>query len=161
MPSDPDTIAKLDELMAAIRGYPDPRRAADEWKQVYRLLQKSGLPAGRVTHVVGMRDLAALSAMVDALRAPADAAAPLEPGTEIPDAETCRRALRTFRKRLSLTRLDDESRISSHNPLSKGEPSRITAMEPPNEYPPAVWRELIRQGKLRDIGHGFLELTDQ
>ena len=35
-----------------------------------------------------------------------------------PSAETCKRAMRAFRKRLAFTRLDDASRFSRHDPLS-------------------------------------------
>ncbi|KKK58395.1 hypothetical protein LCGC14_3044880, partial [marine sediment metagenome] len=76
MASDPTTVTKLDELMAAIQGYDDPRRAAGEWKQVYRLLQNTELPPGRVTGVVGMRDMPGLAALIDQLRAPVPTARP-------------------------------------------------------------------------------------
>jgi hypothetical protein len=159
MTSDPTTVTKLDELMTAIRGYDDPRRAAGEWKQVYNLLQKTDLPSVRVTHVVGMRDVAGLTELIDQLRAPAAAVAP--PQADAPDAETCRRAMRAFRKRLALTRLDDESQISSHSSLSKGADSRVAAIIPPREWPESVWQELGRQGRLRYIGDGFYELPKQ
>ena len=159
MASAPTTVTKLDELMTAIRGYDDPRQAAGEWKQVYKLLQETDLPAARVTHVVGMRDVAGLTELIDQLRAPAAAVAP--PQADAPDAETCRRALRAFRKRLALTRLDDESKISSHSPLSKGADSRIAAIIPPMEWPESVWQELAGQGRLRYIGDGFYELPKQ
>jgi len=156
----PTTVAKLDELMTAIRGYDDARRAAGEWKQVYKLLQKTDLPAARVTHVVGMRDVAGLTELIDQLRAPAAAVAP--PQADAPDADTCRRALRAFRKRLALTRLDDESHISSHSSLSKGADSRVAAaIVPPVEWPESVWQELARQGRLRYIGGGLYELPKQ
>lgn len=156
----PTTVAKLDELMTAIRGYDDARRAAGEWKQVYKLLQKTDLPAARVTHVVGMRDVAGLTELIHQLRAPAAAVAP--PQADAPDAETCRRALRAFRKRLALTRLDDESHISSHSSLSKGADSGVTAaIIPPRKWPESVWQELARQGRLRYIGDGFYELPKQ
>jgi hypothetical protein len=151
MTSDPTTLAKLDELLAALRGYDDPRRAAGEWKQVYKLLQKTDLPAGRVTGVVGMRDVAGLAALIDQLRAPAAA-------VEAPDAETCRKALQAFRKRLSLTVLDEQSKLG-HSPLTKGADSGVpAALVPPKEWPESVWQELVRQGRLRYIGHGFYEL---
>jgi hypothetical protein len=155
MTSDPTTVTKLDELMTAIRGYDDPRRAADEWKQVYKLLQKTELPPGRVAHVVGMRDVAGLAALIDQLRVPA-AAAP----ADAPSEETCRKAMRAFRKRLSLTILDEESKLG-HSPLSKGSDASIAAIVPPSEWPESVWQELIRQGKLRYIGHGLYERTKQ
>jgi len=157
MPTDPTIGTKLDELLAAIRGHDDPRRAATEWKQAYRLLQKTDLPAGRVGSVVGRRDVDGLVALIDQLRAPAST----PPSTaEAPDLETCNRALRAFRKRLQLTRLDDESQISSRNPLTKGEGSRITSIMPPDGFPPSVWPQLVRQNKLRPAGHGFYELVE-
>ena len=67
-------------------------------------------------------------------------------------------ALKAYRKRLKLARLDDES-SASRNPLSKGEASGITGVKPPEQYPREVWDMLIAQGKLRDAGHGLLELT--
>jgi hypothetical protein len=156
MASDPTTMTKLDELLTAIRGYADPRRAGPEWKQVYKLLQKTGLPSVRVTHVVGMRDVVGLAELIDQLRAPA-AIAPQE---DAPTPETCRQALRAFRRRQSLTQLDDESKLG-RGPLSKGADSRLAAVTPPREWPESVWQELVRQGRLRYIGHGLYELTKQ
>ncbi|HUS59198.1 MAG TPA: hypothetical protein VM141_11140 [Planctomycetota bacterium] len=155
MAIDPAAVAKLDELLNAIRKYDDPRRASGEWKQTYKLLQHTDLPPAAVTHVVGTRDVVRLAELLDQLRSPA---APVAPQPDVPDPETCKRALRAFRKRLALTRLDDESRISSHSPLSKGSDSPTAGIIPPNEWPEAVWQELARQGKLRHIGHGFYEL---
>jgi len=154
MTSDPTIVTQLEELMTAIRGYDDPRRAAGEWKQVYRLLQNTELPPGRVTGVVGMRDVAGLAALIDELRAPAPAAP-----ADVPSKETCRKALQAFRKRLSLTILDEESKLG-RGPLSKGADA-VAAIVPPSEWPESVWHELVRQGKLRCIGHGLYELTKQ
>ena len=152
MSSDSDVVAKLEELVAAIGGYDDPRRASAEWRQVYKLLGKTDVPTGRVTAVVGMRDVAGLSEILDQLRAPeADSAAP--PG-DAPSPEDCKRALRAFRKRLAVTVLDEESKLG-RGPLTKGASHDASAIVPPNEWPDAVWQELVRQGKLRYIGHGF------
>ena len=153
MTTDPAALTRLDELLTAIRGYGDPRRAADEWKQVYRLLQKTDLPPGRATGVVGMRDVAALAALIEQLRAPAP-----PPVADVPSEDTCRKALGAFRKRLSLTMLDEESKLG-RGPLSKGAGGGVAAIVPPSEWPDAVWQELVRQGKLRCIGHGLYELT--
>ncbi|HUT00863.1 MAG TPA: hypothetical protein VM031_00300 [Phycisphaerae bacterium] len=155
MTSDPTAVTELDELMTAIRGYDDPRRAAGEWKKVYRLLQKTDLPAGRVTGVVGMRDLAGLAELIDRLRDPEASAGPAD--ADEPDPEICKRALRAFRKRLALTRLDEESKLG-RGPLSKGSDPSRAAITPPTEWPDAVWQALTRQGKLRSIGHGLYEL---
>jgi len=154
MSDDSTVLAKLEEVIAAIGGYDDPRRASAEWKQAYRLLQEANLPPARVGHVVGMRDLAGLGELVEQLRSPAAEA----PAGDKPDADTCRRALKAFRKRLSLTVLDEESKLG-HGPLSKGSDASVAAIVPPDEWPAAVWDELVSQGKLRYIGHGFYELA--
>ncbi len=58
---------------------------------------------------------------------------------------------------MALTRLDDESRLG-HSPLSKGEASSVTAISPPVEFPQPVWDELVRQGRLKSLGHGLYQL---
>ncbi len=158
MTDDPTTVAKLDELLTAIRGYDDPRRAGTEWKQVYKLLQKAGLPAGRLSGVVGMRDVAGLVELIDQLRSPTAAASAAEAAEAAAiDPDTCKRAMKAFRKRQALTRLDDESKLG-RGPLSKGPDDSFAAIVPPHEWPEPVWQELVRQGKLRYLSQGFYEL---
>ena len=152
MTCDPTTLAALDKLLAAIRAYDNPRRATDEWKQVYRLLQKTSLPADHVANVVGMRDAAGLTGLLDALRSPAPAAAL----PDVPGGDVCAKALQAFRKRFSLTVLDEESKLG-RNPLTKGAKSGVAGIAPPSEWPEPVWQELVRQGKLRYIGRGLYE----
>ena len=160
MTGDPAVVAKLEELLAAIRAVPDPRRASLEWKQVHRLLEKTDLPAAGAAHVVGMRDVAALAGLIDQLRTPAAAAGEAPAPADVPDAETCRQALKAFRKRLAITKLDEESQLS-RSPLSKGTDWRaVAAIELPGEFPDAVWLELVRQGKLRPLGHGLYSLGE-
>ena len=71
--------------------------------------------------------------------------------------EVLRNALKAFKKRLKLARLDDDSRLG-HGPFSKGAQG-LCAITPPNQYPREVWEELVRQGKLRSAGHGLYELV--
>ena len=66
--------------------------------------------------------------------------------------------MKAYRKRLKLVRLDDES-SGSRNPLSKGEASGILGVKPPEQYAPEIWAALVRQGRLKDGGHGLLELA--
>jgi hypothetical protein len=75
------------------------------------------------------------------------------------DREILKLALKAFRKRLKLARLDDES-SSGRNPLSKGEHSSILGVKAPEGFARAIWDALIRQGKLRDAGYGLLELVE-
>ncbi len=153
MSTDPAALAKLVELLAAIRGRGDPRRAADEWKQAYRLLQKTALPADRIADVVGMRDVDGLAGLIEELRNPV-AAGP----SEAPSEEVCVRALQAFTKRFTLMVLDEESKLG-RNPLTKGAASGIAGIAPPSGWPEAVWRELVRQGRLRYVGHGLYQLA--
>ena len=82
------------------------------------------------------------------------------PQSELPSAQDLKAALKAFRKRLKLTRLDAESNISG-GPLSSGRSSDIVAISPPNQFSQIVWDELVRQGKLKYVGHGMYELVEQ
>ena len=73
--------------------------------------------------------------------------------------EELRLAMKAFRKRLKLTKLDDESRIG-HGPMSGGGKSGVVAITPPSQFPKDVWEELTEQGKLKRAGRGIYELVD-
>ncbi len=73
--------------------------------------------------------------------------------------ETVKRAMKAFRKRLKVTRLDEESRIGG-NPLTKGEESTIIGVVPPPHYPAEIWDELVELGRLRKASGGVYELMD-
>ena len=77
-----------------------------------------------------------------------------------PTAQELKQALKAFKKRLKLTQLDEDSRLG-RNPLTGGQRSAIVAMTPPNQFPQAVWDELVRQGKLKKAGHGMYELVQE
>ncbi|MEW6249062.1 MAG: hypothetical protein AB1716_00315 [Planctomycetota bacterium] len=92
-----------------------------------------------------------------------DTPAPGEPGAAAPggfDPAQLKSALKAFKKRLKLARLDDESRLG-HGATSSGGRSGIMAIQPPAQFPQAVWDELARQGKLRRAGQGLYELPDE
>ena len=76
-----------------------------------------------------------------------------------PTPEQLRNALKAFKKRLKLTRLDDESSLG-HGPMSGGKSSGIVAIMPPNQYPRVVWDELVKQGKLKYAGQGLYQLAN-
>ncbi len=77
-----------------------------------------------------------------------------------PSPEELKRAFKAFKKRLKLTRLDAESSLGG-GPLSGGRDSAIVAITPPDQFPPAVWEELVRQGKLRRMGRGTYGLAGE
>jgi len=69
-----------------------------------------------------------------------------------------KQAMKAFKKRLKLTRLDEESSLGG-GPFSSGRASGIVAIQPPNQYPREVWEKLVEQGRLRRAGGGMYELT--
>jgi hypothetical protein len=76
-----------------------------------------------------------------------------------PTSEQLKHAFKAFRKRLKLTRLDDESKVT-RRPVTGGKGSGIVAIAPPAEFPQTVWDELVKQGKLKYAGHGLYELAE-
>lgn len=75
-----------------------------------------------------------------------------------PSPETLKTAYKAFKRRLKLTQLDDASRIG-RGPMSSGQGSSVAGITPPNQYPTAVWEELVKQGKLKRAGQGLYSLS--
>jgi hypothetical protein len=80
------------------------------------------------------------------------------PQPPAPTPQELKAAMKAFRKRLKLTCLDDQSRIGV-GPMSSGRRSGIVGITPPDQFPQAVWEELVRQGKLKRAGSGLYELS--
>lgn len=78
--------------------------------------------------------------------------------SDSPTPEVLRKALKAFKKRLKLARLDDESSLG-HGPMSSGRSSGIVAVMAPNQYPKAIWDKLVEQGRLKYSGQGLYELV--
>ena len=78
--------------------------------------------------------------------------------SDSPSTEELRRALKAFKKRLKLARLDDESALG-HGPMSSGRDSGIVAVRPPTQYPKPVWDKLVEQGRLKYAGQGLYQLV--
>ena len=76
---------------------------------------------------------------------------------DAPSPEQLKLALKAFKKRLKLTRLDSESKLGV-GPMSSGPGWGIVGITPPDQYPRAVWEELVKQGKLKHAGHGMYSL---
>jgi hypothetical protein len=81
---------------------------------------------------------------------------PLQPPSDPLSREGLKIALKAFNKRLRLTQLDEESKLG-HGAMTGGAKSRISGVRPPDQFPQAVWDELVKQGKLRYIGQGLYE----
>ncbi|MHC5040471.1 MAG: hypothetical protein ACYTHM_24430 [Planctomycetota bacterium] len=69
-----------------------------------------------------------------------------------------KKALRAFKKRLKLQRLDQESGLAG-GPCSSGRSSSIVAIRPPNQFSREVWDKLVEMGKLTTEGNGLYGLV--
>ena len=76
------------------------------------------------------------------------------------DRGVLKRALKAFRKRLKLVRLDSESSVGG-GPTSSGRESSIIGVRPPDQYPQEVWDELVRQQRLIASPDGVYELPPE
>ena len=68
-----------------------------------------------------------------------------------------KQAMKAFKKRLKLTRLDAESTLGG-GPFSGGRSSGIVAIQPPSQYPRQVWDKLVEMGRLRHAGGGLYQM---
>jgi hypothetical protein len=163
VPSTADILAELDERLAEIAAT-DPDACGPLWGAVHKLLIKVKADPHEMGRVVANRDVPALEGLIRALRGeeapPVEAAAPAPtaPGADIP-AETLRKAMRAFRKRLKLTRLDHESKLGV-GPMTGGKKAGFDAILAPQEFPREVWDALVAEGRLRDLGAGFYQLEE-
>ena len=74
----------------------------------------------------------------------------------MPTDEELKRAYKAFKKRLKLTRLDDESRLG-RSPLTGGS-TGVESIIPPRDFPQEIWDELVRQGRLTRDSDGFYRI---
>ena len=68
------------------------------------------------------------------------------PSTE----EDLKKALKAFKKRLKLTRLDDESKLG-RSPLT-GNKDKVMSIQPPSGFGREIWDELAEKGFLKKLG---------
>jgi len=73
------------------------------------------------------------------------------------DEANLKHALKQFRRKLKSMRRDDESRLGGRY-VSQGKASGIDAIQPPREFPPAVWDKLVETGRLKKAGKGVYQL---
>lgn len=155
--------ATLNELQAAAQRIADaaPAAAGPHWGAMHKLLLKAKVAPGEIMPLVAGRDLDGLHRLLAKL-----AGSPIvEPATSATpkpaiDADTLAHAMKAFRSRLKLTRLDAESRLGV-GPMSGGKKSGIDAIIPPRDYPSPVWEALAEQGKLRRFDGGFYGLPEE
>jgi len=143
---------RVRELAGQIAASPDEASAEAGWRTLEQVLEEAG--ADEVEEIA----LPVLDRSLEDVHALLDAWQTGVVGLAEWDRAVLKRALKAYRKRLKIMRLDDEG-SGSRNPLSRGEESSITGVRPPEQYADEIWELLIAQGKLRDVGQGLLELT--
>ena len=140
----------LDSIIAALESGKD---AESDWSLLHRLLGRMPVDQSEVERCVSDRDLMGLDALVTLVEHPERIGAPRRDPADVPEDEK-KAAMKAFRKRLKISRLADESRLSGRL-LTKGEDSSIDAIIPPTEFPREVWDALALDGELKHTGQGF------
>lgn len=74
--------------------------------------------------------------------------------------EDLKKALKAFKKRLKLTRLDEDSKLG-HSPLTGTGKSQIVSIRPPAGFGKEIWEELADKGFLKRDTTGFYELAGE
>jgi hypothetical protein len=173
-PGDEAIAADLEERLRQIEAL-DAKSAGPVWGAVQHALMRAKVDKKEVLRIVATRDARGLARLVAALRGMTVAEAPEKgeaaPGddrAEAPSAgappasvspDEMKKAMRAFRRRIKLVRLDHESRLGV-GPMTGGHKADFDAILPPREFPPEVWAALVAAGQLRDAGQGFLMLAE-
>ncbi len=152
-----NALEKLRQVANDIRANKDPLKLQSHWDLAVRLISRFPVDQNAAMEAYKAKDFEAFDALLTALETPKPKN---EPTDESPVEVTheMREALKAFRKRLKLIRLDDESRLGNRQ-MTGGLKSEVDAIIPPNEYPDRVWKDLARAGVLRHTGQGFYELV--
>jgi len=177
---DTASLHKLGEIISELYISKDDRKACDKlWSQAGKALERLNAHAGRTASIVSRRSIEDLALFMGDLSMGKGVAEPAKPAPAAPapmektmpaesastpsepiDPLLVKKAMKAFRKRLKLTKLDEESSLGV-GPMSGGRKSGIVAIQPPDSFPKEVWEELVRQNRLKAAGRGFYELGPQ
>lgn len=152
-----NALEKLRQVANEIHANKDPLKLQSHWDLAVRLISRFPVDQDAAMDAYKAKDFAAFDALVQSLEAPKPKVEPKDEGP-VEVTNEMREALKAFRKRLKLIRLDDESRLGNRQ-MTGGLKSEVDAIIPPDEYPSEVWQSLARAGVLRHTGQGFYELV--
>lgn len=153
-----NAVQKLRQMVGEIRSAKQPAQKHAAWELVWRLLSRMPVDAAEVQKICSAEDLLAFEALVTRIENPQPVTKPAQPEVNSPELKRdMEMALRAFRKRLKLSRLNDESKLGGRQ-MTSGRQSEIDAIIPPHEFPHHVWTALAKAGQLKDAGGGFFEL---
>ena len=154
-------INELEQVADRLEGVGDDPGARPMWGQVHVLLLKAKVDPHEIGGIVASKSVEGLREAIAELKGEKpveEEETPPAPAIDV-EPEEKRKAMRAFRKRLKLVRLDHESRLG-RSPLTGGKKAEVDAILPPHEFPREVWEALAADGKLRKAGGGFYELTE-
>jgi hypothetical protein len=175
-------VSKLASIVSDLALTKDPKETGRLWAKAKEFLGKTSANPVRVGKLLSEKNVEELARIVGELSsakqvtpevgsgksevegapAPVTAQGEIQPAAAGPQStippETLKSALHAFKKRLKLTRLNDESRLSPRV-MTGGRKSEVVGIIPPDQFPKEVWEALVTEGKLKYTGHGFYELT--
>lgn len=161
VPSATDQAMKeLSDLLEQITAVGEDN-AGPMWGQVHKALLKAKATPKDASRIVIGRNLEALKQQLGRMRgeaAPDQPEPAVEPTPEIP-VETLKKAMKAFRRRLKLMKLDHESKLGV-GPMTSGRSADFESILPPHQFEDGVWKTLARDGQLRSTGRGFYALPD-
>ncbi len=162
-PTTEQVVAELQQRVIELQSTTSDQAGA-LWGATHKLLLKTACDRAVVGRIIVARDTAALAALVGAVaRGEAESIdSPQQPTAvsfDIPH-QTLKMAMRAFRKRLKLTRLDHESKLGV-GPMTSGRKADVDAILPPHEYATQVWEALVAEGQLKAAGQGFYALAEE
>ena len=151
-----NALQKLRSIVNELREPTEPMNILDNWALAGRLLSRMPVEdANEASRIVKDQDIDALDVIVSALENPKPKQqAPAPKPTRTFSLDELNEAMRAFRKRLKLMRLEDESKLRGRR-LTAGRGSSIDAIMPPGEFPREIWQALEQAGKLEHTGQGF------
>ena len=154
-------VEKLRSLADEIAGHGNALKVQEAWAMVERLHVRAPVDQSAVAAACASRDAAALQRAladkpVDDMRVDLKTSEAGDGAAEFSHDDLAA-AMRAFKKRLKLARLNEESRLGSRQ-LTGGKRSEIDAIVAPTEFPEALWKRLANEGRLVDTGGGFYAL---
>jgi len=153
--------AALGEIEEAVAKLEEHGGEPADWGQLQRLLLKAKAEPGMVARAVIGRDLDLVRSTINVLKGIESIQEAPEPPPlpEVPD-ETLRSAMKAYRKRMKLMKLDHESKLG-RSPLTSGKDASFESILPPEDFAPEVWQVLAARGELEATGHGFYKLPTE
>lgn len=177
-------MGRLNDVVSELGRIKDTSKHTELWRTAHSLLKRTNADPLKSGRVIAERSVPALKALVEGgiteiqrmpglsrpavppPSAPQVGSVALKPTTDVqlkpatpPSEDELKSALKAFRKRLKVTQLDAESRMTQR-PLTGGSREQVVAIQPPNSHPMSVWEHLAKSGKIKHAGSGLFALVE-